>query len=317
VDLRQLNHLIALAEEGRFILAAERVHLSQAAFSRSIQALEARLGLRLFDRGPRGARLTAAGQAVLARARQQVFVERCFQRDVALLRNGEIGELSFGAGPIPAATVVPTLLVALQRASPGVVTRMRSGNYASLLDLLHGEAIDFFIADPRLMTPDPRLELMPLGQVHGGVYCRPRHALARQRAVSREQLLGAGIGMVSVPPVLRAMVAQSFGLGPTEQLTVALECDDLPTLMRVAHDTDLLALLPHVFVNQSGQTLRSLAVEGVAQPLFADLQAFWLRGRSLSPAARRALELAGTLMQEWNGTAATTGAPVRARTKVG
>ena len=51
MDIRRLTHFIALAEEGRFAVAAERVHLSQAAFSRSIQALEQRMGLKLFDRG--------------------------------------------------------------------------------------------------------------------------------------------------------------------------------------------------------------------------------------------------------------------------
>ena len=61
MDIRRLNHLIALAEEGRFAVAAERMHLSQAAFSRSIQALEESVGFKLFDRGAKGAALTPAG----------------------------------------------------------------------------------------------------------------------------------------------------------------------------------------------------------------------------------------------------------------
>ena len=51
MDLKRLNHLIALADERNFGRAALRVHLSQPAFSRSIQAAETELGLQLFDRG--------------------------------------------------------------------------------------------------------------------------------------------------------------------------------------------------------------------------------------------------------------------------
>lgn len=84
MDLRRLSHFIALVEEGRFAPAAERVHLSQAAFSRSIQALEERVGMQLVDRGPHGITLTQAGDVVLRRARELVFDSSCMMRDLAL-----------------------------------------------------------------------------------------------------------------------------------------------------------------------------------------------------------------------------------------
>ena len=58
INSRRLTHLIALAEEGSFARAAERVHLSQPALSRSIQALEDELGMKLFDRAARGVAMT-------------------------------------------------------------------------------------------------------------------------------------------------------------------------------------------------------------------------------------------------------------------
>ena len=54
MDLRRLAHLVALAEFGNFARAAAQLHLSQPALTRSVQAAEAELGLRLFDRGPNG-----------------------------------------------------------------------------------------------------------------------------------------------------------------------------------------------------------------------------------------------------------------------
>ena len=51
MDLRGWAHIVALAERRNFARASEEVHLSQPALTRSIQAAEAELGLRLFDRG--------------------------------------------------------------------------------------------------------------------------------------------------------------------------------------------------------------------------------------------------------------------------
>ena len=61
LNLRQLQHLLLLADELHFARASERAFLSQSAFSRSIQALEESVGLRLFDRDLRLVRPTPSG----------------------------------------------------------------------------------------------------------------------------------------------------------------------------------------------------------------------------------------------------------------
>ncbi|MBI5256263.1 MAG: LysR family transcriptional regulator [Burkholderiales bacterium] len=299
---RQLTHLIALADTGRFVAAAEQVHLSQAAFSRSIKALEAQIGLRLFDRSPKGARLTPAGRVVVERARQLAFDQRCFQRDLALLRSGALGSLSFGAGPVPAAALVPALLVALQARQPAVQTRVRSGHAETLLALLHGEEIDFLIADPRMLPSDPRLQTRLLGPVHGGLYCRSAHPLARRRSLPLQVVLEHGIATVSASEPLRAMLRQGLHLGPTQALPVRLECDDMATLVRLARDSDALVLLPHG-VAAEAKGLRQLTLQGRPAAMHVLMHAIWLRGRSLSPAAEVALALAATLAAALPGQA--------------
>lgn len=61
MDIKRLSHLLALADERHFGRAAERVHLSQPALSRSIQALESETNQRLFDRDSGDVRPTPAG----------------------------------------------------------------------------------------------------------------------------------------------------------------------------------------------------------------------------------------------------------------
>ena len=63
MEIRQLEYFVAVAEEGNFTRAAERVHISQSGVSAQIQQLERDLGATLLDRSGRTATLTAAGSA--------------------------------------------------------------------------------------------------------------------------------------------------------------------------------------------------------------------------------------------------------------
>src|SRR3954463_12987035 len=104
VDLKRLGHLVALADECHFARAAARVHLSQPAFSRSIQLLEDQVGMRLFDRETGNVQATPAGLFLADRARKLLFDARNLQRDTELYRDASLGDTAFGAGPFPAAT---------------------------------------------------------------------------------------------------------------------------------------------------------------------------------------------------------------------
>ena len=73
IELRHLRYFIAVAEELNFRRAAERVHIDQTPLSRTIRALEDRLGVQLFVRAPRKLHLTPAGLRLLKEARK-VFI---------------------------------------------------------------------------------------------------------------------------------------------------------------------------------------------------------------------------------------------------
>jgi len=70
IELRHLRYVLAIVDEGSFVAAARRLRVAQPALSRQIAALERRLGVTLFERTVRGARLTAAGRAFAAGARR-------------------------------------------------------------------------------------------------------------------------------------------------------------------------------------------------------------------------------------------------------
>jgi len=72
LELRQLTYFVAVAEEGSFTRASERLYIAQPAVSRQVGHLERELGARLFARRPDGVRLTRAGEALLPRARRML-----------------------------------------------------------------------------------------------------------------------------------------------------------------------------------------------------------------------------------------------------
>ena len=69
MELRHLRYFVAVAEEGSFLRAARRMHVAQPALSKQIRDLEREVGVKLFERLPRGARMTRAGEQFLSNAR--------------------------------------------------------------------------------------------------------------------------------------------------------------------------------------------------------------------------------------------------------
>ena len=291
MDIKRLTHFIALAEEGRFALAAARVHLSQAAFSRSIQTLEEGLGLRLFDRGAGGARLTPAGEVVLRRARDLVFESRCLQRDIELVKQGDAGEIAIGVAPIPAAVLLPELLCRLRQQSPQLVTRVQMGNLPRLLEQLDAQELDFCLGDPRLMVRNARYETLHVGKQFGGFYCRRTHPLVRAKVVTGPRALQQyGVAMISLSPALLEGVASLYGFASASEFPLVTECDDIGTLLHLVLHSDVIALLPDAVAARSPRPLQLLRY-GKVPPVYADVHALWLKGRTLSPSARRAITL--------------------------
>src|SRR6185369_13564710 len=146
MDLRKLRHAVTLAEEGTFARAARRLNLSQPALTRSVQALETSLGLRLFDRTGTGARPTTDGLRVLDHARTLLRQEASLRSEATLLARGESGKVAFGLGPMLTPALGP-VLAAILGGGARLDIRVEIEPVHVMEEMLLSEAIDFFIAD--------------------------------------------------------------------------------------------------------------------------------------------------------------------------
>lgn len=288
MDLRKLRYILALHEEGSFVKAAARVHLTQSALSRSVQALEAELGLVLFDRSADGVRATAAGRQFVARARHVAQVLSGFQHDMRTLHTGATGELSFGIGPFPAAAFLEDALVALARDCPALRLSVDINKSAVLLEHLMAERIEFLIAEVSTLAGRRDISIAAFGRQAGVLCCRAGHALAGQvpdhAALERYGYMSVHLpAHARLPPLLMAAAE-----GAPRQ---ALACDNLAILKQLALRSDRLLLSTRACVHTELEagTLVELPLPDVELPS-VEMGVVSLRERSLSPAALAAIE---------------------------
>lgn len=287
-DLRQLRHFVALAEHAHFARAAAAVHLSQPALSRSIQALESQLGCTLVDRHSRGVSLTAHGQLVLEHARRLLAGSLALSNAVNQLGNLEAGELRLGAGPYPAARLIPQALGQLLQRYPRVQVKLDIANWLELRDSLLDSIIELFVADIRELQDDFQLRIEPL-RVHQGVlFCRPSHPLLQRGDLQLRDLLDFPLAGTQLPQV----VERSLGLASGRAQPLSVQCDNFLVLKRLVADSDVLSMAPwDVIADEvdSGQlALLPLLPQGLHQHSAYGLVS--RAGHSLSPAAQAMVE---------------------------
>lgn len=143
MELRQLEYLIAVAEEASFTRAAERVHVAQPGVSAQIRRLERELGHDLLDRSGRTVTLTEVGAAVLPLARAALQSVESARRTVEELAGLVRGVVRVGMVVSCGIMDLPELLSAFHSRHPGVEITLAEANSDSLIGSLVDGQLDF------------------------------------------------------------------------------------------------------------------------------------------------------------------------------
>lgn len=147
MELRQLSHFLAVAEERHFTRAAARVHLTQSSLSSSIRALERELGSDLFVRSTRQVELTEAGRALLPAARRTVAAAEDGRDAIAAVRGLVRGHLAIGAIQALGQIDLPALVARFHRRHPAVTIRLHHVAAPELVRQTADGEIDLAIVD--------------------------------------------------------------------------------------------------------------------------------------------------------------------------
>jgi DNA-binding transcriptional LysR family regulator len=269
MELRQLRAFVAIAEEGTFTAASDRLVLVQSAVSATIRALERELGTQLFERTTRRVTLTDAGQALLPEARATLEASRLAVDAVDQVKGGVRGTVSLGIMQATAshAVSVPRLIAGFQAEHPLVtVTARHVGGSDSIAAYVREGSLDLGILS---MPADPTgLELTELGREPMLVACPPEHPLAGRDSVAIEEL--AGEPFVDGPPGwgIRTITDEVFAAAGVTR-TLRFEVNDSLSIVQFVAEGLAIALLPPS-IAQSAPSVPLIALRGAA-PVFPTL----------------------------------------------
>lgn len=287
VTLRQLRAFIAVADLGRFNLAANSLGLTQPAVSILIRELEAEMGVSLFDRHTRMVSLTAIGQEFLPQARkvlEDLELATRGVRDSAALKHGRV---AVAASIVLAATIVPPLLARFLEQHPGVAVQLHDMAEERIRMALKGGQVD--IAIGTLVDDDPEIKATPVICDRLMVTCRADHPFARLKQVrwldlAKERLIVLAAEnplreivertMIRVAPAFRPSYEVRFSTTAISMISAGMGISVLPENSR--------QLAPAVHVR---------TIELVEPRVTREISILQHRQRSLSPAAQRLREL--------------------------
>lgn len=128
MNLHHLAVFHAIAETGSITASAQRLHISQPALSRELKVFEDRLGVTLFERHPKGMRLTQAGEVLRDYASRLFALEHAAEAAMRDFASSRGGRLTIGASNTIGTYVLPRMLAAFRREYPGVDVSLFVGN---------------------------------------------------------------------------------------------------------------------------------------------------------------------------------------------
>lgn len=158
-DLLSLRVVIAVAESGSISAGSERVQLAVAAASARISSLEAALGIRIFERSPRGVELTSAGRVLVQRGRALLADADGLATGLHDLSQGLAGQVRMLANASALLEVLPARLAAFTRSHPGIRVDVEERISPEIAQALLQGRTDVGVVDARTLSAG--LEFLP------------------------------------------------------------------------------------------------------------------------------------------------------------
>jgi DNA-binding transcriptional LysR family regulator len=249
MNLNQLRAFTAVAREGNLTRAAQALRLSQPAVSKQLAELEADLGSALFDRLPRGVRLTSAGSLLLGHAERILATEAQAHKELRELHSLARGRLAIGASTTIGSYLVPPLFGEFQRAHPQVALALEIANTAQIQAAVLDDRVDlgltegFVVSDAlevEVVAKDEIVAIAPPGhpllaersQIDAARLARVPFLMREPGSGSRDVIEAAlrGHDVALVPAMelgsteaLKSAVASGLGIAMVSRLAVELE----------------------------------------------------------------------------------------------
>lgn len=247
------NHVhlfLAVAEEGSVSRGAERLFISQPAVSKQLGEFEASLGRKLFERHPKGVRLTDAGKLLLGYARRLAALEREAESALAELEGLERGSLTLGASLTIGAYLMPELLAEYHRRYPQITLTLEIANTEMIQRMVREGQLEIgltegfaeeagleavvFAEDELVAVAPPNHPLQTDAPLTAETLCRQPLILREpgsgtrevfERAISAQGLAVTPLMSLGSTEAIKRAVAAGVGLAVVSRLAITLELE--------------------------------------------------------------------------------------------
>ena len=258
LKLRHLTLVTAIAEQGSVVRAAEQLLVTQPVVTRGLRELEAILGARLFDRGPRGVTATVAGEVFIAHAWAVLAQLRQAGQHVAELSRGEVGTVTVGTHMAGSNLLLPRAVARIKREHPRLTVVVKEASpdvlsadvAAGRIDLAVGRLIP---GDDGGQNTQIRMYIEPIRLV-----TRIGHPAQALPSPTLADLLDYPWILPISQTALRHELEQVFFDQGVPLPVNRVECTSILTLRTLLIETDAIAALP-TLIAQADDQLAPLA----------------------------------------------------------
>jgi DNA-binding transcriptional LysR family regulator len=284
LSLYKLEIFNAVATEGSFSRAAERLLLSQPAVSQHVRDLEASLGRELFRRGNRGVTLTDAGELLLETTRSILRLVAEVETSIAGLDGRVYGPVAIGATPGAGVYLLPGWIQSFRKRFPAVMPLLRTATTAVIAAEVSGGRLDLGVIEGELAS-EPPLRVQPLREIELRLVVGENHPLWELAEAPITALDGQAF--IARPPGshTRAWTDQLFSQNSISPQIVA-EFDNPEGIIHAVAAGLGISLLPDWVDLQmaDGGKVRLIPIAGLA--LHRTLKLLWAEDRRLRPPAQ-------------------------------
>jgi DNA-binding transcriptional LysR family regulator len=303
ITQRRLQHLLTLMEHAHFGRAATALNISQPALTKSIQGLEAELGVTLLDRKHDGVVLTVFGDLVAKRSKTWLTAEDDLRREIAMLVGSDIGSLKVALGPYPSITSGFPAAARLLARHPTIRISVGVAAWREVATQVNALAVDLGIAELSNLHGHEQFAKESIGQHRGYFFCRPGHPLLACAQVTLPQLLEYPWVSSRLPPRVASGFPQKLGaagsIDPINgDFVPAIEVDVPLQLSGFITDSDAVTVTMLAAMQQELHSGKVALLPTVNLPIGTDYGFIYLKNRSLPPAALAYMDEVRTIEAE-------------------
>ena len=245
---RQLVLLVELGRHGSILHAAQAANLTQPAASKLLADLEHALGVKLFERLPRGVAPTWYGEVMIRRAGAALAELDAGHQEVMELLSGLSGRVAVGAVLTPSTTLLPAAIVLLKARQPRVHVAITVDTSKPMIQHLQSGELDLVIGRVLDSESAAQLSFEPLTDEPHSLVVRASHPLAGRSDLSLPELARQSWILPPGGSILRDRLTALFLSAGLDQPQQTVETLSLPVVTSLLSQSDMVSALPEELV---------------------------------------------------------------------